>query len=182
MKKEFVAGRLDVVAFAQDGARLDGLEPLRSRTRLLAETQGLGADLGIRWSAVGELRPKAGAEPEVWLHLSALAVLPLTCQRCLGPVDVPLEVERSFRFVADEETASVLDDESEEDLLAISRSFDLHELVEDELLMEMPPVPRHDQCPTEVKLAAADEAFEAQEASQPNPFAVLQKLKTDKRN
>ncbi|MBX3658695.1 MAG: DUF177 domain-containing protein [Ramlibacter sp.] len=182
MKKEFVAGHLDVAAFAREGARLQGLEPLRSRTRLLAETQGQGADLAIRWAAVGESRPVAGGEPEVWLHLTAMAVLPLTCQRCLGPVDIPLEVERSFRFVADEETASAQDDEAEEDLLVLSRSFDLHELVEDELLMEMPPVPRHEQCPTTVTLSVADETFEAEEQGRPHPFAVLQKLKTDKRN
>jgi uncharacterized metal-binding protein YceD (DUF177 family) len=71
----------------------------------------------------------------------------MECQRCLTPVDVPLAVERSFRFVADEATAEALDDESEEDLLALSREFDLRELIEDELLMALPVVPRHDECP-----------------------------------
>ena len=37
---------------------------------------------------------------------------------------------------------------SEEDLLALSREFDLHELIEDELLMALPVVPKHDECPT----------------------------------
>ena len=64
----------------------------------------------------------------------------------------------------------------------LSRSFDLLELVEDELLMAMPVVPRHDQCPAPVKLAVADDAFDAPAAGRPNPFAALQGLKTDKRN
>ena len=60
------------------------------------------------------------------------------------PVDVPLDVERSFRFVADEATAEALDEECDEDLLALGREFDLRELIEDELLMALPVVPRHE--------------------------------------
>ena len=180
--KEFVADRLDVVAFARAGAVLTGHEDLRQRSRLLDETRGQGAHLAIEWEARGEAVPVAGGEPQVWLHLRAQATLPLTCQRCLAPVDVPLQVDRSFRFVADEATALAEDGDAEEDLLVVSRAFDLPELVEDELLMEMPAVPRHDVCPVDVKLEAADAGFDGPEAAKPNPFAVLQKLKADKGN
>ena len=182
MSKEFVAGRLDVVAFAREGGTLQGHEALRQRTRLLDETHGQGAELPVQWEARGEAVAVTGGDPQIWLHLKASAVLPLTCQRCLAPVDVTLTVDRAFRFVADEATALAQDDESEEDLLAISRDFDLAELVEDELLMEMPAVPRHEVCPVEVRLVAVDAAFEQQQAAQPHPFAALQKLKADKGN
>jgi uncharacterized protein len=182
MAKEFVADRLDVTAFARESGILNGREALRQRTRLLDETQGQGAELPVQWEARGESVAVAGGEPQIWLHLKASAVLPLTCQRCLAPVDVALTVDRSFRFVADEETALAQDDEAEEDLLAVSQEFDLAELVEDELLMEMPPVPRHELCPVDVKLVATDAAFDEQLATKPNPFAVLHKLKTDKGN
>jgi len=182
MSKEFVADRLDVAAFARDGATLHGREALRQRTRLLDETHGQGAELPVQWAARGEAVAVTGGDPQIWLHLKASAVLPLTCQRCLAPVDVTLTVDRSFRFVADEATALAHDDESEEDLLAISREFDLAQLVEDELLMEMPAVPRHEACPVDVKLVATDAAFDALEAAKPHPFAALQKLKADKGN
>ncbi len=182
MSKEFVADRLDVVGFAREGGTLQGREALRQRTRLLDETQGQGAELPVQWAARGEAVAVTGGDPQTWLHLKASAVLPLTCQRCLAPVDVTLTVDRSFRFVADEATAMAQDDESEEDLLAISQDFDLTQLVEDELLMEMPAVPRHDVCPVEVKSVATDAAFDAQEAARPHPFAALQKLKADKGN
>ena len=94
-------------------------------------------------------------------------------------VDVPLEVDREFRFVADEATAEALDDESEEDLLALSREFDLHELIEDELLMALPVVPKHDECPTSVPLASSDDDFEEANAEKPNPFAALAALRKD---
>ena len=176
MSKEFQAQRLDVKAFAEEGGQLDGQVALDHFERLMAESQGRGAANTLTWSAQGELRNPRHVHPEVWLHLQADVVLPLTCQRCLAPVDVPVAVDRSFRFVVDEATAEAEDDASDEDLLVISRSFDLLALVEDELLMDMPVVPRHEQCPEPVKLSAEDPGFE-DAAERPHPFAVLGKLK-----
>jgi uncharacterized protein len=179
MKRQFNAQRLDVQAFAEDGAELSGQAELRSFARLSEEAGGRGAERPVAWSAQGELLNPRHVHPEVWLHLTASAVMPLTCQRCLEPVDVPVSVERSFRFVADEETAAAEDDESEEDLLAISRAFDLLGLVEDELLMEVPAVPRHEVCPEPVQFSAADPGFE-EAAPAENPFAALKVLKGGK--
>ena len=91
-----------------------------------------------------------------------------------------LSVERSFRFVADEDMAAAQDEQSEEDVLALSRSFDLVELVEDELLMELPLAPRHESCPVPVKLTVVDEEFDAAAAQHENPFAILEKFKPAK--
>jgi uncharacterized protein len=179
MKRQFNAQRLDVQAFAEDAAQLSGQAELRDFTRLQNEADGRGGNGPVEWSAEGELLNPRHVHPEVWVHLTASAVLPLTCQRCLEPVDVHLAVDRSFRFVADEQTAAAEDDEAEEDLLAISRAFDLLGLVEDELLMEVPVVPRHAVCPAPVQLSAADPDFE--EAAPPqNPFAALKVLKGGK--
>ena len=104
--------------------------------------------------------------------------MPLICQRCLTPVDIELQVDRWFRFAADEDTAAAEDEESEEDVLVASRDFDLHALIEDELLMEIPVTPRHERCPEPVQLSAADPDFEAAEAARPNPFAVLGTLRS----
>ncbi|MPM75651.1 Large ribosomal RNA subunit accumulation protein YceD [bioreactor metagenome] len=103
----------------------------------------------------------------------------MQCQRCLGPVDVPLDIEREFRFVADEATAEALDDECEEDLLVLSREFNLRQLIEDELLMELPVVPRHDECPSPVVLQSTDSDFEEASSQKPNPFAALASLRKD---
>jgi len=180
MSKEFLARRLDLKSLAEEGAALGGQAPLRDLSRLIAETQGRGGESPVTWSATGELRNPGHVHPETWVHLKAHAILSLTCQRCLGAVDVPIAVERSFRFVADEDMAAAQDEQSEEDVLALSRSFDLIELVEDELLMEMPLAPRHESCPVPVKLAAADEDFDAAGAQRENPFAVLGRLKPGK--
>jgi uncharacterized protein len=111
------------------------------------------------------------------LHVDAHLTLPLICQRCLGPVNVTIHVQRSYRFVESEAQAELEDEESEDDLLVFSGDFDLAALIEDEVLMDMPVVPRHEVCPVPVKLAAVDVDFEAVSVK-PNPFAALAVLKT----
>jgi uncharacterized protein len=180
MSKEFTARRLDVRRFAEEGAALSGREPVQKHERLMAETQGRGGAAAVSWSASGEMRNPRHVHPEIWLHLRADALLPLTCQRCLGPVEVPLAVDRSFRFVADEDMAAAQDELAEEDVLALSRSFDLVELVEDELLMEMPLAPMHEVCPDPVKLSVQDEGFDEAAGRRDSAFDVLTRLKIGK--
>jgi len=180
MKHESPPSHLDVKAFAQAASAIAGHDLLSKYERLMQETQGLGAERPLNWSARGELRTdEAGAE-QVWLHLTVDTSLPLTCQRCMGPVDLAVVVNRSFRFVDSEEAAEAQDDEAEEDVLALSQEFKLTDLIEDEVLMALPLVPRHEECPVEVKLAVADPGFEAASAEKRNPFAVLAKLQGDK--
>ena len=181
MSSEFDPRRLDVQAFAQAGVTLSARDLLSKYERLLAETEGLGPDREVRWLARGEQQTDASGHARVWLYLEATVSLPLTCQRCLGPADIEVSVVRDFRFVATEEQAEAEDEEAEEDVLVLSRDFDLQGLVEDELLMALPVVPRHEVCPGEVKLAAQDPDFEAASAAKPNPFAALAGLKAGKK-
>lgn len=182
MQRLFDPRRLDTQAFAQDAAALSGSLTLRDLPRLREEATGACDDRPIRWSSQGQWRAVAGGPEQAWLQLEAQVSLPLTCQRCLTPVEVDLRISRPFRFVADEATALQEDDESEEDLLVSSQSFDLVDLVEDELIMELPAVARHDTCPVTVKLSVADPEFEAEGTGQPHPFAALQALRSKKSN
>ena len=173
MTKEFVPAHLNVPAFIDAGGACTGHDALSRYPRLMEDLQGSMAGLDVQWHAQGELRPALGGPAQRWLHLEVSATVPLTCQRCLTTVELPLQVDRWFRFVADEATAEAQDEDVEEDLLVTSRDFDLYALVEDELLMELPVVPRHGVCPDPVKMQAEDADFEAAEAAKPNPFAAL---------
>lgn len=177
MKQEFAPRTLNVAAFATNNESITSDESLAHFGRLMEESQGLGGETRVSYALQGALQPDAAGKDEPWLHLAAHATLSLVCQRCLGPVDVPVSFERDFRFVATEALAEVEDEESEEDVLVLSKSFNLLELIEDELLMGMPPVPKHDECPKPVKLQVADAAFQEVPSEKPNPFAVLQRLK-----
>jgi uncharacterized protein len=188
----FRADRLDVAGLAQVNGYIKSEDLLQKYERLRQESCRLEADFTstevVSWQANGESVENAGetskVKPQIWLHLTAHTTLPQTCQRCLAEVGTELEVNRSYRFVADEATAEAQDDDCEEDLLAISREFNLLELIEDELLMALPLVPMHDVCPVQPKMAVADADFEgdgeAVGAGKPNPFAVLATLKRPK--
>lgn len=173
-------------AFAQEGVTLAETTPLQNMERLAQETQGLQADSTVQWQALGELRPRTGADDDVWLHLQAQAVVPLTCQRCMGVVQEPVAVDQWYRFVASEDIAMAEDDQSEEDLLVMEPQFDLLAVLEDELLMALPLVPMHEECPVAPRLQAGDieepggGGERGEPGKKPNPFAVLAQLKTKK--
>jgi uncharacterized protein len=176
MKQESAPTRLDLKTLAHSGSGISGSDVLSKYERLSEEARGLAADSPIEWSAVGEIRSAATGEDQVWLHVTAQVSMPLVCQRCMGPMEVALDVSPSFRFVATEEIALAQDEEAEEDVLVFSREFNLAALIEDELLMALPLIPRHEACPTPVKLSAADAAFEQASGEKTNPFSALAKL------
>jgi len=180
MKHESPPTHLDVKLFAQAANALGGHDLLSNYERLIRETKGVGADSPLNWSAHGELRIDQSGAQQIWLHLTVDACLPLVCQRCMGSAGVGVAVHRSFRFVDSEEAAAAQDEEAEEDVLVLSREFNLAELIEDEVLMALPLVPRHETCSIDVKLAVADPGFDAATAEKRNPFAVLATLQGDK--
>ena len=173
--RDFDPLHLDVAAFAKDDGRLEGRWPLRELVRLhdAAHAEALPGDSDdVIWHARGEWR-RVGGEGQPWLHVTASARMALVCQRCLGPVEEQLDVARSFLFVHGEDAAAQLDADSEDDVLALTKALDLHELIEDELLLALPLVPRHDVCPEPLPLADEPGGLD----DRPNPFASLAVLK-----
>lgn len=167
--------RLDVADAAAHAVELQGRWPLAELSRLAADHP---ADAPVQhsdvvWAARAGMRAKSGGAPEVWLHLTAQAEVVRTCQRCLQPLALPLAVDSALRFVPGEDAAAALDADSDEDVLALERQLDLRELVEDELLLALPLVPRHDpDCPRPLPHSAG--VLEAA-----HPFAALEALKPD---
>lgn len=162
--------RLDVQRLAEQGERLAGTWPLVELPRL-AESVLHGTP--VQWHMQGERRPVAGGEPEVWLRLAAQSELALTCQRCLEPVHEPVAVDRWLRFVAGgEDVAAALDAQIEDDVLPLRPRMDARELIEDELLLALPLVPRHAVCPQALPAPADDLPADTR-----RPFEVLASLK-----
>ena len=184
--------RLPVASFAADGAELDGDWAIAELPRLAeSECPPDGAERGaapsaaradadlsrrVRWHAAGTLTPVGGLH-EIWLALKASADVVVQCQRCLLPMDVHVEVDRRFRFVEDEATAARIDDAIEDEVLVLTRTLDLRELLEDEMLLALPLVPRHETCPEALPREFGDLVeVEAAEAAA-HPFAGLAALR-----
>lgn len=174
--RAYEARRLHVEAFAREGATLSGRIALQDLPRLAGELRpGHDAAQAVEWTATGAMRRLHGGHLRPTIALRAHSQALLTCQRCLGAVAVELEIDRLFAFVADEDEAARLDEQSEEDVLVLSRAFDLVELLEDELILALPLVPRHETCPSPLPAMTPDSSTEA---SQPaGPFAALEALR-----
>lgn len=196
--RTFVPTKLDMMPFLESGEVISGDFPVTQLQRLasgLAQDVDLTGLPHITWSAQGRLVHQRAGSPQMWLDLHAQAELAWTCQRCLHPVTETIHIDRSIRFAKDEASAAALDAESDDDVLAMSRHFDLLALVEDELIMAQPIVPRHDVCPTDVVTlmhnddvtpvpgtasAPAEspaDTVATTASGRPNPFAVLATLK-----
>jgi uncharacterized protein len=170
--RTFDPRRLDVTAAAAAAAELSGQWPLVAFERL---NDGQVQDGTVAWSARFERRPARAGEPETWLRLAARTSVPLECQRCLQPVSIELAVDRALRFVADEAAAAALDADSDDDVLELPRQLDLLALVEDELLLALPLVPKHERCPNPLPTPAADVPPDTEQPA--HPFAALGALK-----
>lgn len=186
MAIQYSLSRLDIMALAQHIGSLSGewwpdvsdtSGPDALMSRLTAESCIPNGLSSVAWRVHAELRLNAAGHSQPWMRIQANASILEVCQRCLMPVRVALDVERWFRFVADEETAAAEDDVSEEDVLVLEPRMDVWTLMEDELLMALPLVPMHDQCPVHVQTQVMDEGYIEAEAARPNPFLALNQLR-----
>jgi uncharacterized protein len=170
--------RLDVSAFAASGGELRGEWPATQLRRLLSatiETPTDAARRDVAWQSHGERLPLVGAGRQPSLLLEADTEVTLECQRCLQPMRWPLQARRRIFFVEGEDAAAALDAENDDDVLALVPALDLQALIEDELLLALPIVPRHDVCPEPLARAFIED--EAESLPEDSPFAVLSVLK-----
>jgi uncharacterized protein len=174
MNKSFDPARLDVARFTQQAGELQGEWRLTRLTRLAESVVEPEAAAPVSWKARGESVRRPGHADEQWLALHAEAEVNLACQRCLQSLTHRLVLDTRIRFVQGEDAAERLDAEIEEDVLALTRSLDLRELVEDELLLALPIVPRHETCPEGMRPPGRGDEPDAPAA---NPFAVLRQLR-----
>lgn len=180
MARIYSAQHLDIASFASDAGHLKGQAALQGFERLAREAQADITNLQFQWSAVGAQKKSATGSPDNWLFLQVQAHLPRVCQRCLEVVQIPLFVNRAFRFVQSEEVAMEQDEQCDEDLLVLQSEFNLFDLIEDELLMEIPSIAKHETCPKVVKMATKDADFADDPGEKHHPFALLARLQDNK--
>lgn len=102
-----------------------------------------------------------------------------TCQRCLGPLRLPLDATVNLGLACDEAAADRLPDEYDPLLVQESGDITVADLIEDELLLALPQIPRHED-PRECEAhgyARPDELALAPKNRQ--PFAMLATLLQD---
>ena len=101
---------------------------------------------GIDWQVVTWLDDTAAGHTDYRLRVKIRTALHLECQRCLEGFLQKIDI--SAQFVLLESHQEVEDfpiDNFDEDALLQSDAFDLMELIEDEVLLALPLVPKHPQ-------------------------------------
>ncbi|MDR0528674.1 MAG: YceD family protein [Zoogloeaceae bacterium] len=144
---------LDVWKFAREGAVLKGDLSILSLPRLtdcLAEEVEMDSLAALVFSLQG--KPGKHSRPRLEIRVSG--ILPLRCQRCLLPVEASLDIDSLLELVA-EETFSEAEEEQESgevELLPLPSGKKgmrtARELLEEEILLALPGVPRHAECQT----------------------------------
>lgn len=101
--------------------------------------------------------------------------LKLHCQRCMEPVVYEIMSDFVLGIVSTLEEADALPDHYEP-ALTREGSLALRELIEDELILNLPIIPKHelDECKVKLPLAEANND-EGQKGK--NPFQILETLK-----
>lgn len=97
----------------------------------------------------------------------------LVCQRCLDTLEYP--IERAWDLILIEDPAEERMWSEEEDLYLVTGEMRLSDLIEDELILALPLVPRHadESC----QAPAEHEDRQPVAADSTYPFAALSKLK-----
>ena len=154
---------IDSLAFARDARSLQGELALASLTRvldMLADTAGV-----VSYRVEGAVGPRNRPQ----LHVQLDGVLSVCCQRCLEGIAYPLKVRSLLEFVDNEDdlTQEEIEDDSK-DYLPAQSELDVVALIEDEIILGLPPVPRHESC-------ALPET--GQGNGKESPFAMLKGLK-----
>ncbi|MBK1780986.1 DUF177 domain-containing protein [Advenella sp. WQ 585] len=166
---------IDSLDFVRRAGEVHGKTPLGAFLRL---TQDLPEQLTdesgmVVWSLKGE----RSARGKRLLHLRVQASPQLVCQRCLGLFKFDVNHESELELVTSEadlhsdlsESGEV--EESLDEKILASRHMSVLDLVEDDLILSLPYVPRHDSCPAQATMP--DDELEKPSS----PFAVLEQFK-----
>lgn len=101
---------------------------------------------------------------------SVTASLVLECQCCMEPMAWPVSAAVSLGVVRTVDEALLLPDSMEALIVGAEEGVSLADIVQDELLLAIPVVPRHPDCRLAVAPATAA-------AERPHPFAALAQFK-----
>lgn len=100
-----------------------------------------------------------------------------TCQRCLEPVAISLDGKRNLALLTKESHVALLDEDMDYLLIEeLSKDNKLYllDILEDELLVDLPMSAKHDDC----EMNFSQNVVEDNELEEkPNPFAILAGLK-----
>ncbi len=176
--------RFDLMRFARDEQRIQGAFGLIHAHRLLADlpeqttvknlSEMTTDSSGVVWFELAGLC-EVGRSPQV--RLKEQTKLAWVCQRCMQPMwqwvneSVLFDVVKREKPINQNTDGEPIDADMPEELVA-DPAFDLCALIEDQLILALPYVPKHDSCES-----AAPVVMDEPEEPKVSPFKGLAALK-----
>lgn len=171
MSEKFIPEHIDPYRFAEQGLRLDGIVKVIDMHRLSSLLSESGEPIAV--TLVFGLDEQKIAFIKGHLETKLL----LQCQRCMEPYSYEIISDFNLGIVGTIDEADALPPHYEP-AMAKDGQLALRELIEDELILNLPIIPKHEPDQCRVQLPLADSGNE--DAKGKNPFDVLKALK-DKR-
>ena len=164
---------IDPLRLAQNGLQFDGQILLSDMPRL---AKSLHSDSGLVDVALAFDIDEIGtpyAKGEFTVPVS------IVCERCMLPMSMELSVSCLLAMVVSEKFIDKLAEQYDPWLLENSDPISLSRVVEDELILVLPLVPRHTEAclPSEAWSAMSDHNEDEGDVKPVSPFAILSSLK-----
>ena len=163
---------IDPFRLAQNGLKLEGQLPLAEMPRL---AKSLHSNDGVVTVKMAFDIDEIGTP---YMHGEFKTSVSVICERCMQPMTLDLDVDCLLAMIIGERKSEGLAEQYDPWVLENSDPVLLSAIIEDELILSLPLVPRHDEvCLPDEAWSVGDE--DIVELDKPvSPFAVLAKLKT----
>lgn len=171
MSKESLPEKINPFRFAENALRLQGFYLIKDLSRLtpsLSNDEGeVQIDLTFGVDRQGIRYMKGHLETQ----------LNLQCQRCMQPFIYGIMCDFTFGVVRTEEEAEMLP--KQYDPIVVSKeALLLLDMVEDELIINLPLIPMHPPEACKIKLPLKAKLESGSDDGRNNPFKVIESLRT----
>lgn len=168
MSEKFIPEHIDPFRYAEQSLSLDGTLKIADMPRLSSNVIESGDPVAVN------LQFGVDEQKITFLTGHLQTKLTLQCQRCMEPFIYEIMSDFALGIVSTLDEANTLP-EQYEPALATEGNLALRELIEDEIILNLPIIPRHEPEECKVKLPLVDSGWEQGRGE--NPFNVLESLK-----
>ena len=156
---------IDSLDFARNGQQMSGELPIVEMLRLtdvLSSSQGM-----LSYTVQGGV----DRQEISWLDVSVAGICQLRCQRCLNGMAYEIQLDAHLLLRDQAGLDALSDDEEDFDSVLAEERLDLLSLLEEEILLNLPFAPKHEQG----NCQATNSDNPPKDTT--HPFAALAKLK-----
>jgi uncharacterized protein len=175
MSKDKLPIQVDPIRLAENAADLHGKLPVEKMPRLCTSLLSPSGEV--------EVHVKFGVDRQGIRNIEGhvKAELTLECQRCLEPFMYEVVSDFTYGMINAEDDAKALP-ASYDPVLVKDGSLNIQDMIEEELIVNLPIVPMHDEqdCKIHLPLFVASDKEVLPMAEKESPFKIIESLKVKK--